>query len=63
MKRKHQLRFQSQVFCNSKLTEPEKSIVQTKPYFLACRRRVKVFCFVLVVMPVIFSQAKYPVFS
>lgn len=46
MTHKHQLRFQSHTFYNSKLVELEKNIVQTKPYFLPCMKTVKVgFCF------------------
>lgn len=61
MTQKHQLRFQSHVFSNSKLAELEKNIVQ--PNTISCHAFVKIRFFVLVVLHVVVSKARCPVFS
>lgn len=62
MTHKHQLRFQRHVFSNSKLVELEKNIVQ--PSTISCHARKQLnSLFVLVVLHVIVSKAKCPVFS
>lgn len=62
MTQKHQLRFQSHVFSNSNLVELKKNIVQPNAMSCLSRKQLNSF-FVLVVLHVIVSKAKCPVFS